>query len=139
MYFPDLGSETEIADAPFVRAIGWLAPESPYPRGVVSPDCLARIADFCALCTESAIALGWPFAAGPHHCEFCGEAAAAGNLGVPASDLLYVCPEMLAHYVRDHSYLPPQEFIDAVMQAPLPGSPEYERAVEKFRPPRRRR
>jgi hypothetical protein len=66
---------------------------------------------------------------GVHTCELCGSFKAGGNLGVPGDGVLYVAPEMIAHYVSAHGYLPPDEFVQAVSVSPLPGTEEYERAV----------
>jgi hypothetical protein len=32
---------------------------------------------------------------------------------------------MIIHYIKEHDYLPPQEFINAVMNGPNPDSKEY--------------
>jgi len=32
---------------------------------------------------------------------------------------------MIYHYVVDHRYLPPEEFIRAMPEGPLPDTPEY--------------
>jgi hypothetical protein len=40
---------------------------------------------------------------------------------------------MVAHYVEAHRYAPPDEFVAAVLSAPLPGTPEYHEAVAAFR------
>jgi hypothetical protein len=39
---------------------------------------------------------------------------------------------MIAHYVTEHGYLPPPEFVAAVMACPLPGTEEYLAAVAPF-------
>jgi hypothetical protein len=70
---------------------------------------------------------------GFHRCELCREFTSHRNLGVPADDLLYVAPEMISHYVEEHEYLPPREFIDAVLASPMPGTEEYASAVAHFR------
>ena len=57
---------------------------------------------------------------------------ASGTFGVPAGDKIYYCPEMIAHYVADHAYLPPPEFVQAIMACPLPGTPEYADVAEPF-------
>jgi hypothetical protein len=62
----------------------------------------------------------------------CCLSSAAGNVSVPAGAVLFVAPEMVAHYVEKHGYLPPQEFVEAVLAAPLPGTPNYTDAVEPF-------
>jgi hypothetical protein len=70
---------------------------------------------------------------GVHTCELCNSNTAGGFIGVPAGPLLYVAPEMVGHYVEAHRYVPPIEFVTAVMKAPLPGSKEYAIAVLQFR------
>jgi hypothetical protein len=131
-YFADLSTRTQIASGPGVRAIGWLSDKEPYPRGQVPESFLARLVSFCTLRSDAILALGWPAAAGHHTCEFCNEFYASENVGVPAGNLLYVAPKMVAHYVERHEYLPPSEFIDAVLIAPLPGTQEYADAVRPF-------
>ena len=37
----------------------------------------------------------------------------------------YAAPNLIYHYIVDHHYLPPEEFIRAVLEGPLPDSPEY--------------
>ena len=70
---------------------------------------------------------------GFHSCEFCENALGVRNLGVPAGDVLFVAPEMVCHYVEQHGYLPPAEFVAAVLASPLPGTPQYTEAVAGFR------
>jgi hypothetical protein len=53
-------------------------------------------------------------------------------LGVPGRTVLYVAPEMILHYVTDHRYLPPAEFVEAVTTCPLPGTPAYAAAIAAF-------
>jgi hypothetical protein len=133
MWFQDLGTETMIASGPFVRAIGWLSDQHPFPTGDVPPEVLARIQEFCRQWGNGLDSLGWGLFFGFHECELCQQSMATGNVGVPAEELLYVFPEMLAHYVEVHRYAPPAEFVAAVMAAPLPGTPEYHAAVAPFR------
>ena len=74
-----------------------------------------------------------PVAAGPHECNLCHSFVAAGVFAVPGSEVLFVAPEMLAHYVDHHSYLPPAEFLNAVESCPVPGTAEYCAAISSYR------
>ena len=56
-----------------------------------------------------------------------------GCFAIPAGDLLFVAPDMVSHYVEVHGYLPPEEFVTAVLQTPALGSPQYAALVERFR------
>jgi hypothetical protein len=53
----------------------------------------------------------------------------AANLWVPGEGCVYVAPSLIAHYIRVHRYVPPREFVDAVMRCPEMGSEEYRRAL----------
>jgi hypothetical protein len=131
-YYRDLGPITMIAGGPAIRAVAWLSPTRPVSRGHVDPPFVARLRDLCALWRESVSALRWGIYMGGHQCEFCSGFSAAGNLGVPAGDLLYVAPEMVFHYVERHGYAPPPDFVAAVLACPLPGTPEYAALVAPF-------
>jgi hypothetical protein len=131
-YYPDLGETTQIASGPHVRAIGWLDAQHPFARGVFPVDSLAKLAEFADSSFKSVVALGWPVAMGRHTCEICGAASSGGNFGVPAGRILFVCPEMLYHYVEAHAYLPPPEFLSALVAAPLAGTDAYAEEVARF-------
>jgi hypothetical protein len=131
-YFADLDTTTQISTGSHVRAIGWLSAERSYRTGPVSQVFIDRLRSFCHRWGESVRALGWPVFAGPHTCELCGDFRASGNFGVPAGAILFVAPEMVAHYVEKHGYLPPQEFVAAVLGAPEPGTVDYANAVAPF-------
>ena len=131
-YYADLANTTQIDSGPLVRAIGWLSAGHPFSRGVSPPEFVEKLRALCARWARSTEALGWPAAGGPHRCDFCATFMAAGNLGVPAENVLFVAPEMVIHYVEAHQYSPPQAFIDAVMACPLPGTPEYGARAARF-------
>ncbi len=131
-HFADLDTTTQIAAGPHVRAIGWLSAKHSYPRGAVPESFIARLQSFCAHWSDSVLALDWPVAGGPHTCDFCNEFRASGNFGIPGDMVLFVAPEMVAHYVEKHEYLPPQGFIQAVLTTPAPWSVEYAEAVKPF-------
>jgi hypothetical protein len=131
-YFPDLGTTTQIASSPFVRAVGWLSVAASYPTGDTPPEFVRKLRVFASQWGASTVALGWPAAGGWHTCEMCGKVHASGNFGVPSGDLLYVAPEMVAHYVEAHRYAPPEGFVAAVLACPHPEASEYARAVEPF-------
>ena len=132
-WFRDLGRKSLVAAGEHVRTIGWLHPKRRYSRGTVPADFVARLKEFARLASHCIDSLYMPICMGFHTCEFCQAAEGVYNFGVPAGDVLFVAPEMVAHYVEQHSYAPPLEFIAAVMASPLPGTLEYSSAVEGFR------
>ena len=136
---------SHIPDVKVVRdrivAVGWLHPDHGYCRGTAPPEFVARLATFSRNWGESIHALNWGAAGGFHECEFCDKALssrrlghniASGTFGVPASERIYYCPEMISHYVTEHEYVPPEEFMAAVMACPEPGTDEYVAAAEPF-------
>ncbi len=131
-FFQDMGTTSMLAAGEYVRAIGWLHPDHPYTKGEVSGEFLARLKEFVARSGKSAEALYLPGACGFHTCEFCGKAWGVANFGVPCDGLLYVVPEMIVHYIEQHGYCPPEEFVTALLRSPLPGTEEYELITEPF-------
>jgi hypothetical protein len=114
------------------RAVGWLHPDQPFPKGPVSTEFLARLKEFASGCNASARALGWGAMCGVHTCEFCDKFCATGSFGVPFADSLLIAPAMIAHYVEAHQYAPPSEFAIAITGCPIPGTREYVTAVAPF-------
>lgn len=112
--------------------MGWLDAGHGFPTGTLNAELLERIRVYAERLAASVTALRWGVLAGPHTCTLCGSHRASGNFGVPADDLLVVCPEMISHYVTVHAYLPPAEFLSAIRRAPLPGTAEYSAVVERF-------
>ena len=131
-FYPDMARESMVAVGDHVRAIGWLHPDHPYTKGEVCAEFLSRLKEFVAHCRQSANALYFGAFGGFHTCEFCGKALGIGNFGVPSGDLLFVAPEMVVHYIQQHGYCPPAEFVGAVLQSPLPDTEEYQLITEPF-------
>ncbi|MDA7980344.1 MAG: hypothetical protein MPJ50_16415 [Pirellulales bacterium] len=131
-FSPDFSCLTAIAEASFVRAIGWLNGEHIYEEGPPQQDFVDKLHMLVLHAGESALALGWPESTDAHTCELCEDFSTSGNIGVPGSGVLYVAPAMILHYVIDHRYLPPEEFVAAVAECPLPGTPAYASAVACF-------
>ena len=65
---------------------------------------------------------------GFHECDLCrfkSEACGTVNLFIPGNGVIYVCPELIVHYINAHEYVPPDEFCRAVDDCPPIGSDEY--------------
>ena len=45
---------------------------------------------------------------------------------------VYAAPSLIFHYILQHGYQPPQEFIDAVMDSENPDSDEYYQKVLEY-------
>jgi hypothetical protein len=100
-------------------AVGWLAKGHSYRNGAADLE-LANSLWRCRGVLE-----------GPgefRRCELCeGEEVARGEAGVifvPGRDALYVAPKLIAHFIRKHGYVPPDEFSAALRDLPEPRNRE---------------
>ncbi len=137
-YYADLSDHTMIAAGPHVRAIGWLDDKHAFPNGIASAEFVNKLYRI----TESETLLGlyeneWDSLAdeyfGFHTCELCHNYDHGDNIVVPSDQVMYVAPKMIVHYIEEHGYLPPKQFIDAVLKSPFPGTKDYEDAVAGYR------
>lgn len=129
-YHADLTTETDVASGAHVRAIGWLAKPHEFKKGSSSFAFIERLGQFVAQADRAGQVLGFPVFMGAHQCEFCGRASGIGNIAVVGESLVFVAPELVLHYVTAHEYLPPAEFVDAVLLSPLPESSEFRDRVD---------
>lgn len=125
-YFPDLSNECQLADGDDVRAVGWLDNIHSFAKGSVNPDFLRIL--------KRHIAERWAIVImmGIHECELCFKFASSGNVIIPTETVVYIAPEMIAHYIEIHNYKPPDEFIKAVIDCPQQQSSKYMNLVQKF-------
>jgi hypothetical protein len=94
----------------------------------VQPDAYEALCQMTRQPWEPVIALGW------HTCDLClDEPRATGvkNLFIPGDGVVYVCPELVTHYMSVHRYQAPGCFCEAVLKCPPIGSEEYLQALLK--------
>ena len=136
VYYQTMHTPVPIRHDPYTLNVGWLDRTQPYTQGGTSEEFQDRLFEFCqrpVMVTR-----------GVHQCSFCefrGKTKRGGKelwLGhaeirvMGKGGKIYAAPTLVYHYVVDHHCCPPEEFIQAVLEGPLPGSPEYE-AVKKER------
>lgn len=107
--------------AEILTAIGWLETEKPFTTGKISQDIYSK------LCLFGKNPWGFLLVCGFHQCNFCQFEGKSGieNLFIPHNGKIYVCPELITHYINSHLYCPPKEFIEAVDNCPPMRSMEY--------------
>jgi hypothetical protein len=129
-YFP-------IEEPHTLKAVGWLGPSRPFHTGDVSDAFLEKL---CQLLAHNWLPSPFP---GVHECELCRpgvqssfifgdhhlSSTSVANLFVPQDGVIYVAPEGIGHYILCHRYLPPPEFIEAVLNCPPARSMEYKRLL----------
>jgi hypothetical protein len=99
--------------------VGWLDGAVPFIVGKTSDLFRTKLR---RLCTERVVLK----CKGVHTCQLCakqGKRDVVGNGEIRVADsrqdLTYACPQMIAHYVEAHGYLPPTDFIRAVERLEL--------------------
>lgn len=110
--------------------VGKLVPGGP----VRNEEFTARLWHFCSLPVMQH--------RGYHDCELCPFRRARGPLPVDGPDgenlrlgysvimvfgdeRTYAAPDLIWHYLFEHGYRPPAEFVTAVLESPSPSDPEY--------------
>lgn len=129
MFIEDLSTRAYFAHGQYARAVGWLETDHPYQQGTVPVRFLARLKQHVDTAYQPVLFMGF------HECSLCQEGdrkAGLRNLLIPTERLLYVAPEMIVHYIEDHGYQPPQEFVEAVMACPEQASVEYSALIRQF-------
>jgi hypothetical protein len=137
-FHADLSTDTYLNDMYDVTltSIGWLEGDQPYTQGSVSSEVVQKLAAICA--TQHSIA----YFMGYHECSLCatnktqsweGISSSLGNGNFVvrgAGETIYLFPNLILHYIRDHCYAPPAEFCEAVVQCPDPASAAYRELIE---------
>lgn len=134
-FYPDFSKETMVTAGEYVRAIGWLDEHHGFQTGEIPAEFLYKLRDIIEKHLESESALGWDGIDklfGVHTCELCHNFSHGSNIGIPDDGILYVAPAMILHYIEEHEYLPHKQFIDSVLESPIPGTEEYSDAVAIF-------
>ena len=125
-YIPDLEPYTYHLDQrkqpdPKMLAVGWLDPSVPYKKGTVEQEILKILVDL----KRRPVNLTRGF----HICPYCeydvpinpfvypnrrgnGEIRVGGENGI-----VYASPVLICHYIEQHEYLPPIQFLDAVRKS----------------------
>ena len=127
MWFDDLSPCTYFPADAKLLAVGWLERGNPYRTGTVD----RRVYDALVEMRKNA----WqPFVcAGVHECDLCSykpDQCGSANMFIPADDTIYVCPELIVHYMNAHEYAPPDAFCRAVLACPPMRSMQYLKAIK---------
>jgi hypothetical protein len=98
------------APAERLRAVGWLERGQPFATGSVSPRAYEALKQLLVEPWQPVVSCG------PHQCDLCqfDGPMHASNLFLPAGDVIFVAPAMIAHYIAAHHYQPPDAFLAAV-------------------------
>ena len=130
MYSPDLATECQVAAGAAVHSIGWLERGHDFRRARALP---AFVAQLRSHVTDGGRWLP-VVSAGIHTCDLggCERASGAQHVIIPSHTCVYVAPELVLHYVEQHDYAAPQEFVDAVIACPEQSSDGYVELLAPF-------
>jgi hypothetical protein len=110
----------------FLRAVGWLERGHAFPTGTTDVSVYQRLLDLAKSPWEPMMFLGNH---GCHLCQYEPGRIGRWNLFVPGDGVVYVCPDLITHYMNAHYYVPPQEFCQAVLNCPEMSSAQYFKAM----------
>jgi len=115
---PDL---SPYGDSPRRLNVGWLETGHPFPPGEVPDKFAERLFQICLRSRKTR---------GSHPCPFCPQSQKAKtylhrgkNISFGSGEIAikgkhwksYVAPDLVYHYIVEHHYRPPDEFIEAVL------------------------
>ena len=105
-----------------VLAVGWLEPNQDFPKGDVPEGFLKKLAKLEEV----------NFTKGLHTCPFCGKERGSYEIEVKDNGITYMAPVLIKHYVKEHNYQPPKEYIDAVMKT-KDVQPRIDRPMSRYK------
>jgi hypothetical protein len=127
MWYEDLSKCDYFGEehANILTSVGWLENKKPFPTGVIPKIVYDKLCELSKNPFRFAVFRGF------HQCDLCqvqfefrGERGIS-NIFIPHSGKIYVCPELITHYINTHFYRPPREFLEAVSVCPPMRSMEY--------------
>jgi hypothetical protein len=134
-FFPDLSPYAYgHRDHPGVVHVGWLGGSHPFQKGAVD----SRLVEQIKLLSKTPVELY----RGRHLCELCvappdiektfmphndrlidpncawarwaGQRSSNGEIRVSFGNVVFAAPILIAHYIEEHGYLPPPDFLAAI-------------------------
>jgi hypothetical protein len=109
-----------------LRSVGWLERNQPFATGAVDREVFDQLKNMLKDPWQTVSFFGF------HECDLClyqGDARSVNNLFIPGDGIIFVCPELITHYMNAHGYQPPGEFCRAVLSCPTMRSVPYLRAL----------
>ena len=125
--FEDLTSYSYFGYFEGIKNVGWLDGE--FPQASASKEFIDKLKVYGEQKFIVRRTRGW------HSCPYCpaGKKPASSTSEIRVvgeKGEVYASPFMIIHYMEAHDYCPPQEFWEAVMHGPEPGSEKYKAAIK---------
>ncbi|GHC68244.1 hypothetical protein GCM10007100_40360 [Roseibacillus persicicus] len=106
-HLKEFSYDSELPEQFEAKAIGWLGKEVPL-SGEIGADCIDAIRFLHSECRISSGQLGY------HTCGICNRYQDRGEVHLKMEGQDYLLPRMILHYIDEHKYLPPIEFLDGL-------------------------
>ena len=111
-------------------AVGWLERDHDFTKGNIDKEIYDRLCELLQDPFQPGIFMGI------YECDLCqwqfsSKFAGSSNLFVPNGETIFVCPELILHYIDAHWYKPPAIFCEAVKACPPIRSMEYKKLLLK--------
>ena len=114
-----------------MTAVGWLENGKPYATGKSPESLVGKLQEFITTQELNFVFLGI------HICDQCDlgyiENAGSKTCFIYHQDKVYFFPDLIIHYIENHSYLPPGEFIEAVLEPTPQETLEYFKQIRENR------
>lgn len=117
-------------------AVGWLEHPNAFAQGESSPALVDAIRSLTEGFRRAFPAILFR---GLHECSFCVRAGHADtrltnsyvNLFIPGREVVFVAPARIDHYIEEHSYQPPADFVESLLVCPSPASAGYRQNIKR--------
>jgi hypothetical protein len=123
---------------PMQNNVFWLGPGHSFASSTPDQDVLDLLWKFCSVFVNPTRGL--------HGCHLCpsqrlarfsrnGEERTLGSAEIRAFSnrgAIFAAPNLIYHYVAEHGYKPPEEFIEALSEGTCPPDPEYFSRLQKL-------
>jgi hypothetical protein len=110
-------------------SIDWLDYNQSFVTGILDINLFRKLEKFK---NQTINILKLPTNAGLHTCNLCqfdGPRGGNNYIIIPGNDVLYICPELITHYISCHRYMPPKKFIDSLLNCPDINTMDYKNKI----------
>ena len=130
-YFEDLTPYEYCGYFEGIKNVGWL--DGKFPQAPQSKEFIEKLREYTQREFLTSMTRGF------HLCPYCQNTEQGRKMGASSSceirvvgqnGEVYASPYLILHYVEEHNYNPPQEFFEAVMHGPRPGSEKHNQALK---------
>lgn len=120
--------------------IGWLGEDEDFPKGEVSNEFLMNLWEYykCPIYKTRKIYNNqkldgyWKFFIATSGERDMHLGRAEIRVVDQKRNVVYASPDLIIHYVINHKYLPPKEFIQAVIEGPKPNTEEFSHMIKQI-------